>query len=208
MKGRSTSPFLPRRSGGRKPIIFQGVTAQVRNSRMNHYCLPNILIMEDFEKEKLSLKRVLEDAFKNIVFPGDDKLLAPDSFDDNDIVDFKQDTFWKTDWRLIPEEVIDLNHQSLPFFSPEAYRFYLPAYLRRAIDTLFVADINVLEFTLYNLVPDKTSSRILKRFERRKQALDDRQKQVVIRFLEFVKKWCDDDTLSRVADEGLKEYWR
>ena len=162
--------------------------------------------MGGFVDEMHLLKLAVKDAFQTVEFPGDANILSPDCVgepdcvDETDIEDFKCDSDWKTDWQKIPKEVIEYNYQSLAFFSPAAFQFYLPAYLLQAIDAL---DSNVLEFTVYELVP---SEAFVKRFELRRNALNDRQQKVVVRFLEFVRKWCDGG-LARVADDGLNRYW-
>ena len=159
--------------------------------------------MELFDKERMLLQTAVNNAFKDVKCPGDDNVLSPDCMDTTDIEDFIRDSIWKTDWRQIPAEVIDYNYESLSFFSPDAYRFYLPAYLVRSLDTFITADINVLDFTVYDLVPNKT---LLKRFNLRKQALSNQQKLVIVELLEFVKKWSDKH-LSSFADEGIQGYW-
>jgi hypothetical protein len=51
-------------------------------------------------------------------------------------------------WQKVPGEVIDKFAQSLPIFTAEGYRYFLPAYMMRALDT---ADSEVWEAVILGL---------------------------------------------------------
>ena len=56
-------------------------------------------------------------------------------------------------WNEIPDSVVEYEHGSLPSFSDEAFRYFLPAYLHRSIRD-YPDMTAVPEFLLYALAPD------------------------------------------------------
>ena len=93
------------------------------------------------------VKKEIEDAFENVKYPGDEHLLHPRSYDSSEVEDF-QGKHWKS-WKELPREIINSNHSTLCFLSPEAYPFFLPAYMIYGLED--PPDSNVLMFTVYNL---------------------------------------------------------
>lgn len=78
-----------------------------------------------------SLARKIDAAFDAVVYPGDDNLT--DSTYGEEPEALKEEFRGKTDWRVIDAEFLDQAPSgwasALSFFSAEAFRFYLPAYL-------------------------------------------------------------------------------
>lgn len=85
---------------------------------------------------KEDLKSKIREAFAAGVYPGDWCLKGSTEGDAPFLLEkaFKG----KTDWRVLPPELLDLDlggwGTALGFFSDEAFRFYLPAYLVADID--------------------------------------------------------------------------
>lgn len=75
------------------------------------------------------------------------------------------ETFSGKEWRTITPEILEENYDKLPFFSPEAYHCFLPAYLIYSLDN-FRDNANldrslVWEFRGYNFIHNgKTESHI------------------------------------------------
>jgi hypothetical protein len=67
------------------------------------------------------------------------------------------DDFRNVSWWSAKDELIDRNFDKLPLFTSEAYRYYLPAFLLRALDS-FDPDNSVLEFCIYALGCEPTPS--------------------------------------------------
>jgi hypothetical protein len=55
-------------------------------------------------------------------------------------------------WWEISTEVLRANYDALPLLTPQAYHYYLPAYLLAALENLKPHD-SILEFTVYSLSP-------------------------------------------------------
>jgi hypothetical protein len=132
-----------------------------------------------------SLKRIIGDAFGEITHPGDDQLLASDCFDVGEVENFRQSNV-PTKWQQLAPSVIDYNYGSLPFLSPSAYRFFLPAYLIRALDTFRDATNNVIEFVIYALTaPDDPI--LLKHFLTQQSLLNSTQRKAIHQFLKTIE---------------------
>lgn len=67
----------------------------------------------------------IEAAFGSLMPPGDAALLHPRCMDDNDIAEF----YGTPDWRDLPDDLLVRNYAALSFFSAEAFRYYLPAFM-------------------------------------------------------------------------------
>jgi hypothetical protein len=73
-------------------------------------------------------------------------LLRPDSFDDTEIRDF----YPFDRWQDVPDEIIQASAPALHFFSPKAYRFFLPAFLIWSIERAGES-IEVVNTVLFSL---------------------------------------------------------
>jgi hypothetical protein len=106
--------------------------------------------------------------------------------------------FYGRRWREIDDAKLEAN-RSLSFFTPEAFCYFLPAYLRYSLRH-FVLFSEVCEFTVYNLTvnlgaannPEGAGSRI-SWIQERLSLLDRRQAAIVLRFLTLVS---EDEELS------------
>jgi len=85
-----------------------------------------------------SLKYLIRGAFAQVEYPGDWCLRDSNEGDEPYLVE--RDFKGKTDWRTLDPAFIDQSPDglasALSFFSDEAFRFYLPAYLIADIDGL------------------------------------------------------------------------
>ncbi len=91
----------------------------------------------------------IEKAFAGVPFPGDHELLHSSCYDDNDIKAF----YGVTDWRTVSANVIQVEHAALSFFSPEAFQFYLPAFLIWILRNYSTTQAFVVDSTIYSLNP-------------------------------------------------------
>lgn len=127
-----------------------------------------------------SVMRTIEKAFAETCYPGDEDLLHAQCMDDNDIKDF----YGRQDWRQVPEQVIDHSNAALSFFSPEAYRFYLPAFLLWVLRHFDSTDSFTVDSTIYSLAPEEND---LRQFVLSKYALlDVAQRRAILGFLEYL----------------------
>ena len=71
------------------------------------------------------LEAEIRSAFAHRRYPADDRIVSENSQEDDDI----GKSFCGRDWRDLYFEKLEYHHGDLPFFTTEAYCFYLPAYL-------------------------------------------------------------------------------
>ncbi|MBI2926570.1 MAG: hypothetical protein HYY24_12820 [Verrucomicrobia bacterium] len=83
--------------------------------------------------------QLIEDAWREVVYPGDSKIFTPDSYDDEDITRYFRGTTWRG------HEPADLRAHSsaFTFFTPEAFHYWLPAFMIAAIQSPEEADVVV-----------------------------------------------------------------
>lgn len=81
--------------------------------------------------EARSLRDQILNAFRDAPYPGDENLRGSDEGDEPYLLE--EEFKGRTDWRLLDARFIDQAPNgfgtALSFFSSEAFRFYLPAYL-------------------------------------------------------------------------------
>jgi len=117
----------------------------------------------------------------------------------------------QSDWRDVPSAYLDGCDAAMSHLSPQGWRFYLPAYMRRALELL---DADFLSttlpgFVIFHLTFPPTSKGIdWYRVERFKQ-LNVEQERAVVAFLEFVvtNAGNEDPSYSKDAARALKRYW-
>jgi hypothetical protein len=99
-------------------------------------------------------------------------------------------TFANQTWLEIPASAIDARYDSLPLLTPAAFREFLPAFMIRGLhrgpeEPLGINE--VLEFTVYSLLPDNAIPWWLARVI----GLTDAQAAVIIKFLDHVARGSD-----------------
>lgn len=114
----------------------------------------------------------------------------------------------ETDWRDVPANSLDECPAALSHASPQSWLFYLPAYMRYALellaaDALEEADLpsSVIFHLTYNDKPP-LQGYVLDRFEQ----LTPSQEHAVVAFLECFRDHSR-PWLSKSADEALSTYW-
>lgn len=81
--------------------------------------------------DKQAIIENIERAWVNVPYPGDDRIFTPDSNDDEGIRDYFSGTSWHGH---APEELRGHCSAISTFFTPEAYHYWLPAYLIAAVE--------------------------------------------------------------------------
>ncbi len=82
---------------------------------------------------------LIEDSWREVPYPGDDKIFTPDSYDDEDIVNY----FGGTTWRGHSPADLRAHSSAFTFFTPEAFHYWLPAFMIAAIQNRGEADVIV-----------------------------------------------------------------
>jgi len=105
--------------------------------------------------------------------------------------------WWSADPTLIDESFDDL-----PLLTPYAYRYYLPAFLLRALEP-FDPDNLVTQFCLFNLSGDAHDDWYR---ERIKQFMPD-ERAVITAFLQYIRDDARFDRFHADAASALRDVW-
>jgi hypothetical protein len=83
--------------------------------------------------------RLIEGAWREVPYPGDDKIVPADSLEFDDIENYFRGTTWRG------HSPIDLRCRSaaFTFFTPQAFHYWLPAFMIAAIKNSDEADVVV-----------------------------------------------------------------
>ena len=145
-------------------------------------------------------KRSIDFAFGGLAPPGDDRLLHPNCMDDGDIADF----YGRSDIAALPDAFLIRNYAAPSFFSAEAFRYYMPAFMRWSLANPDSVEY-VVESSLRAFDPGPAGDP-LRDFQLSKFALfDDGQRHAVVLFLEAFEQHAD---LGPIAAGALAHHWR
>lgn len=86
---------------------------------------------------KATVIRLIEDAWADVPYPGDENIFTPDSYDDEDIVNY----FQGTTWRGHDPVALRAHSSAFTFFTPAAFHYWLPAFMIAAIENPHEADV-------------------------------------------------------------------
>ena len=87
-------------------------------------------------------------------------------------------------WTEVPGITIVENYDKLPLFTPEAFAFYVPAFMTFVLREA-TQDDSVLEFLIYSLSPSGDNSESF--LNLRKEKLNSAQRKAICNFLHFVR---------------------
>ena len=163
-----------------------------------------------------SLKAQIQTAFADVQYPGDECLVSSSYGDEPDLLE--QEFKGKSDWRQLDPQFLDQAPDgygsALSFFSDEAFRFYLPAYLLSDIDGLLGQATPVFHLT-YGLRNSSKHEHVNPRlygdrtwfeyFSDRLAAINKMQAAAVVAYLRF-KREAENFHLQAI-DEALKNFW-
>ncbi len=120
-------------------------------------------------------------AFEHTKRPSDDQIVTdPNSWVADDLLP----AFQGKDWQEISDETVYLYRLELGYFTPEALRYYLPAFLVRGLRSTISSPAygEMLEMVFYALVMDEHEA-LRNRLENLVSSLDEPQKNAIKRFL-------------------------
>lgn len=159
-----------------------------------------------------TLKTLIRTAFASVEYPGDRCLRG--SNEGNEPFEVEQAFAGKRDRDIIDPTFLDQQSTALCFFSDEAFRYFLPAYMIADVDDRLV-DVSVAFHLCHGLGDLAKSERVNPRrygertwFEsaRHKFAVFDRaQAAAIVSFLEF--KLERDECMRTEIEEALRNYW-
>lgn len=158
---------------------------------------------------KSSLLQKIENAFADVNYPGDEHLVIQSYGEEPELV--KQHFGGQKDWRRMSAEELDF-HEALSFFSDEAFRFFLPAFL--------IADINdALSFNdpsiriCWALTPQANEQKIAKAWggetmgERARKCFDAFTKEQVHAIVSYLHYRIAKNEYNPSIQQALENYW-
>jgi len=144
--------------------------------------------------------RQIEAAFADVAYPGDDRMLHPDCFDDMHIRAF----YGSTSWKDVPCMTIARENAAFSGASAAAFRFLIPAYMTWVLENIDEGDISV-EHTLWSLDPDFSNGRF-RDFQLSKFTLLSREQRAAV--VAFLTALVDHPDIGEDAKAALKNHWR
>ena len=110
----------------------------------------------------------------------------------------------ETDWRDVPASSIDECDAAQSHASPQSWYFYLPAYMRRALELLDTGRWLPGSVVFHLTYRADSRGYLLERFT----LLNDDQQRAVVAFLEYVRDYSGGRRQhSKSAAEALDSYW-
>jgi hypothetical protein len=166
-----------------------------------------------------SLKDQIQKAFVYATYPGDERLRGSNQGDEPYLME--EEFKGKIDWRSLDARFIDQAPNgfgtALSFFSSEAFRFYLPAYLIADIDEALMQSDPVF-YLCYGLHNDSKDKRVNPRlygnqtwFELKRQqfaVFNEQEASAIVAYLRYILESgrLVDIEVKRV-NEALSNYW-
>lgn len=151
-----------------------------------------------------ALKQKIFASFENVPYPKG--RIAPHECGECDDV---CKTFKNKNWKTISPEIIEEYHGIIPLFSPEAFQYFLPAYLNFSLNNFDGYD-TVCQFTIYATAPDnKSVQERLEYWRDRFARFSSEQMSCIYEFLDLARI---DENFERSAKEisigrqNLKEF--
>jgi hypothetical protein len=162
------------------------------------------------------LKAQIRDAFAEVEYPGDRCLRGSNEGDEPFLLE--KEFKGKSDWRILDAGFIDQAPSgfgsALSFFSDEAFRFYLPAYLIASVDNL-LEHSNPVFHLCHGLDDASRSEKVnLRRFGGRTWAdeakyrfsiFNEKHAAAIVAYLHFVRERDEFD--QQMIDQALRNYW-
>lgn len=131
------------------------------------------------------LEQQIEAAFGELPIPPVDRLVIDNSGQHLECNQVKA-KFRGRHWRELSVEDLQYESEALAFFSPEAFRFFLPAFIRAALLHYDQADLIPMNVVSWFTPSDDPQ---LKPYRReRTESLTANQKAVVLRFIRYLRE--------------------
>jgi hypothetical protein len=160
--------------------------------------------MSSTSKPNETLVRAIDDAFANTKYPGDDRLVYDTSGRHSECNQTAED-FKGKQWTELSFGFLRAHCDSIFFLTPEAYRFYLPAYLLASVLRYREADV-IPSNIVYSLTPPREGADT-SIFRERAEYFDRNQRKAIKSFLEFLQAEHGSDFPFRDPEVALKKYW-
>jgi len=157
--------------------------------------------MPNLHHDAEQLQHEIEAAFANVQYPGDERLVYDASgyhLECNEVLA----AFKGKHWKDVSLETLLYHSDGVYSFTPEAYRFYLPAYLLAG--SLDYDRADMIPFTVVMSLIPPPDARDLTNYRLRMEGFTPGQRRVIKSFLEFLKRhYSMDDPLGDI-DRALQ----
>lgn len=148
--------------------------------------------MSTLDKDIIKLVEQIDGVFGNTVPPPKANLVR--ALESEGIIS----SFQGQHWRDVPMTILIRQYAALFFFTPQAYRHYLPAYMRATVTAYDAVDM-VSDSVVFSLIPP-TDPELLKGYHERIMALTNHERAVVCSFLRFLlTHYSADDALDQTV---------
>lgn len=157
------------------------------------------------DPEKIRLRADIRETFSSIAYPGNDNIVPyPDGYEYNDVYKaFKSVNWQEVNWEWLKMHYSAPTGDALLFMTPEAYRYYLPAYLLITIDSYEECDV-LSDYIIYGLTAQRYEKYTPEDFQERIAPLTDEAKSVIAKFLLYIyETYSNKDALT-----AYNGYWK
>ena len=156
-------------------------------------------------KERQALADLINEAFSQASYPGDSMLVVNQSGKHPDYQAVYK-AFKGKHWRDISIDTLRYHYDDFFLMTSEAYRFYLPAYMRATILEYDQAE-NIPGSVVFSLtLPDSPGSD-MDWFLLTMGGFSQEQKRVIAAFLSFLLTYHKEDFPGNELDTVLNKYW-
>lgn len=160
------------------------------------------------DEERVAIIEEIVDAFRGVT-RGEITLHEADVIDDDgsdEEAENARSLDTENSWEEIPEEWIEHCSSTLPFFDPQSWQYYIPAYMIWTLKNFQVGDSITSDWTIctFDLSEDDPESKQynMERF----QQLNQKQSAAVCQFLRYMSR--DNERVDgQVAKKALQKYW-
>jgi hypothetical protein len=159
--------------------------------------------MTQVQEDKSELAKRIREAFADAPYPGDGNLIyAPDDLGAREIAD----AFRGKHWSEVPFETLLYHNDALHFFTDEAFRFYLPAYLLAVLERYEDADV-LPEMLVGVLTAPDPQDPGYSSFRLRFDGFSADRRAAVTAFLEYLMMTHQDEYPDDELLTALQSYW-
>ncbi len=151
------------------------------------------------------LQQRVKSAFALATYPGDDQLVVVTGGAHLECEQIRA-AFQGKRWQHLPLKFLRYHASSLSFLTPEAFRYYLPAFLLAALQSYKKADM--VPFSLvFHLTPPAEGDPERSRFDQVVTGLTQEQKVVIATFLQYMLEEHAGDFPLGDVQTALERYW-
>lgn len=163
------------------------------------------------DEERIAIIEEIHEAFRGVP-RGEITLHEADVWDDygsEEEAEKARSLDTENSWEEIPDEWIEHCSSTLPFFDPQSWQYYIPAYMIWTLKYFRVSDLITADWTIYTfciLGFSENDQNSIQDYMERFQQLNQKQSLAVCHFLRYMSR--DNVRVDGcVADEALQQYW-